>query len=164
MRREHMPRPKTFSGACHIKYTCWMESLANRLIVPRVPRPHSGRHARGSLRLPAPPLTLFGVQAAGVGPMPQLARASCPRARRRQRRQRRSARGLRVWVRTGCGERVGVMVGVGRCMDCVRVVSGGWRRSRRLTISTARGAYASVRRIAAGRRVARRGLAARARS
>jgi hypothetical protein len=51
-----------------------------------------------------------------------------------------------------------------RFMDRERVVGGGWRRSRRLSTSTARGTYASVRRVANGRRVARRGLAARARS
>jgi hypothetical protein len=61
------------------------------------------------LRLPVPLLTLFGVQAAGVGHMLRLARASCPRARRVRRGQRRAARGSRVWVLTGCrGEGVGL--------------------------------------------------------
>ena len=57
-------------------------------LVALVLRPHSGQHWRGSLRLPAAPLTLFGVQAAETGPMLRLARASCQRARWRRRRQR----------------------------------------------------------------------------
>ena len=51
-----------------------------------------------------------------------------------------------------------------RFMGRERVGGGVRRRSWRLSISTARGAYAGVRRVAAGRRGARRGLAARART
>jgi hypothetical protein len=51
-----------------------------------------------------------------------------------------------------------------RFMGRERVGGGVRRRSWRLSMSTARGAYAGVRRVAAGRRGARRGLAARART
>ena len=51
-----------------------------------------------------------------------------------------------------------------RFMGRERVGGGVRRRSWRLSISKARGAYAGVRRVAVGRRGARRGLAARART
>jgi hypothetical protein len=51
-----------------------------------------------------------------------------------------------------------------RFMGRERVGGGVRRRSWRLSISTARGAYAGVRRVAAGRRAAPCGLAARART